>query len=107
MADVIKKYSDTALILLRANLGYYGTDIPDDLLIYLNHLLGYSFDRLAAAGIRLVPGELYDDQLQVMYAAWLYRKGGEGGAKPPMLQQAIRDRQVENALQSADEEVTG
>lgn len=96
-------YSDAAVVLLRANLGYYGSTIPEDLLSYLKSLLSTAFRQLARAGINLVPGQLYDDQLQVMYAAWLYRKASEGAAKPPMLIQEIRDRQVENAL-TADEE---
>lgn len=102
MADTPVNYSETAVVLLRANLGYYGTTIPEDLLEYLKSLLAEAFRQLARAGIYLVPGLLYDDQLQVMYAAWLYRNGALGAAKPPMLAQEIRDRQVELAL--ADEE---
>ena len=44
------------------------------------------------------------DQLQSMYAAYLYRSASKGLAKPPMLAQEIRDRQVEQALAAADEE---
>ena len=97
-------YSDAAVVLLRANLGYYGSTIPEDLLSYLKSLLSTAFRQLARAGIHLNPGQLYDDQLQVMYAAWLYRKASEGAAKPPMLIQEIRDRQVENALTTDEEE---
>lgn len=97
-------YSDAAVVLLRANLGYYGSTIPEDLLSYLKSLLSTAFRQLARSGINLVPGHLYDDQLQVMYAAWLYRKASEGAAKPPMLIQEIRNRQVENALTAAEEE---
>ena len=105
MADtIVESYSAAALSLLKANLGYYGSEIPSELERYLESLLAYSFRKLAGCGIRLAPGDLYDDQLQVMYAAWMYRKGGEGQAKPPMLQQAIRDRQVEDALLLAGEE---
>lgn len=99
------QYSDTALSLLKANLGYYGTDIPTDVTEYLQHLLEYAYLRLAeTAHICLTPGNLYDDQLQVMYAAWLYRKGGEGSEQPPMVRQAIRDYQVSNALASGEGE---
>ena len=70
----------------------------------MKSLLSTAFRQLARAGINLVPGQLYDDQLQVMYAAWLYRKASEGAAKPPMLIQEIRNRQVENALTAAEEE---
>ena len=105
MADAsVESYSAAAFSLLKANLGFYSSEIPADLEDYLASLLSYSFRKLTGCGIRLNPGDLYDDQLQVMYAAWMYRKGGEGQAKPPMLQQAIRDRQVEDALLLAEEE---
>lgn len=106
MANDPFTFSVTAVTLLKANLGFYGSDVPPDVETYLMYLLGYAHQRLAeTAGIHLTPGDLYDDQLQVMYAAWIYRKGGDGAAKPPMLQQAIRDYQVGKAL-AADEEVT-
>lgn len=105
MADNPVKYSETAVVLLRANLGYYGSTIPDDLLAYLKSLLETAFLRLGRANIHLTPGNLYDDELQVMYAAWLYRKRIEGTAKPESLTQEIRDRQVEQAL-TADEEAS-
>lgn len=98
MAETNPNYSPAALDLLKANLGYFDAT-PPALETYLKQLLEYSHRRLAeTAGIHLTPGDLYDDQLQVMYAAWLYRKGGEGSAKPPMLQEAIRDYQVGKAL---------
>lgn len=97
MAETNLKHSETAVALLKANLGYYGK-IPEEVETYLLSLLDYAFGRLRiTADITLNPGDLYDDQLQVMYAAWLYRKGGEGSEKPPMLQEAIRDYQVSRA----------
>lgn len=98
MENPSPNYSNTAVALLKANLGYYG-EIPSEVETYLLSLLDYAFRRLLlTAGIHLTPGDLMDDQLQVMYAAWLYRKGGEGTAKPPMLQEAIRDYQVSKAM---------
>lgn len=100
-----KHYSDAALASLKANLGFYGTEIPADVAEYLRHLLEYAYLRLAeTAGICLNPGNLYDDQLQVMYAAWMYRKRGEGSELPPMVRQAIRDYQVSKALASCEGE---
>lgn len=99
MAETTLNYSPTALDLLKANLGYFDAT-PPVLETYLNQLLEYSHRRLAeTAGIYLTPGDLYDDQLQVMYAAWLYRKGGDGSEKPPMLREAIRDYQVAKATE--------
>jgi hypothetical protein len=98
MAETTKTHSDTAVNLLKANLGYYG-QVPAEVETYLLSLLDYAFDRLRiTANITLTPGDLYDDQLQVMYAAWLYRKGGDGAEKPPMLKEAIRDYQVSRAM---------
>lgn len=101
MAEKTITYSDAAVALLKANLGYFG-DIPEEVENHLRSLLDYSYVRLGrTAGIFLNPGDLYDDQLQVMYAAWLYRKGGEGAEKPPMLKEAIRDYQISAALTEA------
>jgi hypothetical protein len=98
MADTPIAYSEAAVALLKANLGYYGAILPE-VDQYLTYLLTYSSQLLAqTAGIKLTPGDLYDDQLQVMYAAWLYRKGGEGTEKPPMLKEAIRDYQLSMAI---------
>ena len=97
-------HSDAAFSLLRANLGYYG-ELPEEIALYLRSLLDYAFVRLReTCGVNLMPGTLYDDQLQVMYAAWLYRKGGEGAEKPPMLKEAIRDYQLSKALSSGGSE---
>ena len=100
MAEAKNQYSDAALGLLKANLGYFDS-APAPVVNYLKQLLEYSHRRLAeTAGIHLTPGDLYDDQLQVMYAAWLYRKGGDGSEKPPMLREAIRDYQVSKATEA-------
>lgn len=103
MADT--HYSAIAFSLLKADLGYYDSELPADIEINLADLLEYSFHALARAGINLDPNDVYDAKLQAMYAAWAYRKGREGAAKPPMLQQEIRDRQVAQAL-AADEETS-
>lgn len=103
MACTKSKYSGTAVILLKANLGYYGADIPPDVETYLLYLLEYAHDRLAeTAKIYLTPGKLYDDQLQVMFAAWMYRNGTTGAEKTPMLKEAIRDYQVNKALSNKE-----
>ena len=105
MAEKNANYSDTALDLLKANLGYYG-EIPREVTAYLQSLLDYAFRRLAqVAGIKLTPGDLVDDHLQMMYAAWLYRKGGDGAEKPPMLRDAIRDYQLNKALNESEASV--
>ena len=97
------KYSDSALALLKANLGYYGSQLDPAVEEYLKKLLNYAYEDLADKGIALTTGEIKDDMQQVMHAAWMYRKGVNGEDKTPMLKAAIRNRQVSDAL-AADEE---
>ena len=101
MADIY--YSETALSFLKADLGYYESELPADVEAYLKGLLNVAFHALARAGIALRVGEVYDDQLQAMYAAWKYRKSREGSEMSPMLRQEIRDRQVAQAVGAEDE----
>lgn len=103
MADENKKYSDAGMALLKANLGYYSTEIPAELLTYLQSLMEYALNEFAEMNIRLTPGVLNDDMDQMTYAAYLYRKGVNGEGKTEMLKAIIRNRQVRNALA---EEVT-
>ena len=54
MADAPITYSETAVALLKANLGYYGT-IPSEVETHLTRLLEYAYKRLATtAGINLL-----------------------------------------------------
>lgn len=96
MADNLK-FSDAALALLKANLGYYDSTIPAALLGYLTYLLSYALDSFAGMGIVLTPGVLEDDMDQMTYAAYLYRQGVTGAGKTEMLRQIIRDRKVRAA----------
>lgn len=104
MADFELKHSPVAMDLLKANLGYYSTKIPTDLMSYLESLLDYAFDEFREMKIALSPGVLQDDMDQMTFAAWMYRKGVNGEGKTAMLKSIIRNRQVRNAL--ADDEAT-
>lgn len=99
-----KNYSDTALALLKSGLGFYNTNIPEDVENYLKHLLNYAYDALFQIGVYLQLGRILDDQLQSMYAQWLYRHGAQGQAMPPMLRLAIREWQLASALEAARSE---
>lgn len=96
------KFSDAALALLRANLGFYNTDIPADLAAYLAQLLEYAHDAFANMEVYLSPGTLTDDMDQMTYAAWLYRNGATGAGKTQQLRDIIRNRQVRQALEYAE-----
>ena len=98
MADTTEKYSYVGMDLLKANLGYYGTTIPTELRNYLEYLMEYALNEFAGIGINLTPGILNDDMDQMIYAAWMYRKGVNGEGKTEMLKAIIRNRQVRNAL---------
>lgn len=104
MADFETKHSLVAMDLLTANLGYYSTEIPPDLKRYLESLLDYAFDEFREMKIELSPGTMQDDMDQMVFAAWMYRKGVNGEGKTQMLRSIIRNRQVRNAL--ADGEVS-
>ena len=97
-----EKYSPAGLALLKSNLGYYSTEIPVDLQGYLESLMEYALNDFVRMGVRLTPGVLNDDMDQMVFAAWMYRKGVNGEGKTEMLKSIIRNRQVRNAL--ADEE---
>ena len=104
MADNNNKYSLTAVMLLKANLGFYDTTIPDDLDTYLRQLLEYAHDDFARMGIHLKSGTISDDMDQMTDAAWMYRSGVNGSGKNEMLKAIIRNRQVQNA--TTEEAVT-
>lgn len=91
-------YSDSALAMLKTQLGYHGTEIPLEIDTQLKADLIYAYKAITRSGVSLTVGNVFDDQLQAMYAHWLYRKRRDGSAKPPMITQEIRDRQIANAL---------
>lgn len=98
MAECTIHFSEAAMAMLRANLGFYGTDIPADLADYLKSLLNYAHDDFIQMKITLSPGVLKDDMDQMVYAAWMYRNGVNGSGKNEMLKSIIRNRQVAKAL---------
>lgn len=102
MASNSGKYSDTAVVLLKADLGFFSTSIPADLETYLLSLLEKAFADFNQMEIYLQPGTLEDDFDQAAYAAWLYRNRATGAGKTEMLKSIKRNRQVNQAL--ADEE---
>lgn len=90
--------NQTALALLKADLGYYDAAIPAELETYLSSILASAEKRILRAGVILVAGDVDYDLFLSMYAAWMYRKRIDGSPKPQMLQDEIRNRQVDDAL---------
>lgn len=104
MADTNKNYSDAAVALLKADLGFFGSELPDDLDQYLLGLLEKAFaDFRDIMDIHLQPGTLSDDFDQSTYAAWLYRNRATGADKTTMLRSIVRNRQVSQALNTEDD----
>ena len=103
MADTEKKYSETAIALLKADLGFFSTQIPNDLETYLLSLLEKAFADFARMEIYLDPEELDDAFDQAAYAAWLYRNRATGADKTEMLKSIKRNRQVNQALNDGEE----
>lgn len=92
-----------AMSLLKANLGFFDAPIDAALTAWLDSRLAVAEHELTTiCNIQLTDGVVADEDLKAMYAAWLYRKSVTGEAKPPMLQLAIRNRQVNAPLPEED-----
>lgn len=99
MAEIPKLYSDLALSILKASLGFFGTTPDPAVEQWLTACLSAADRELRVeCGIQLTHGDVYDDNLQAMYALWIYSKRRSGEGKPQMLVRAIRNRQVCKAL---------
>lgn len=102
MAETSTKYSDTSIALLKANIGFFDSEIPAPLETYLMYLLEKALSDFEQMEILLHPGTLTDDFDQATYAAWLYRNGAAGAGKHEMLKSIIRNRQVHQALNDTE-----
>lgn len=102
MAETSPHFSETALALLRANIGFFDSEIPGSLDTYLRQCLEKSFFDYGEMNIHLQPGILTDDFDQATYAAWLYRNGIAGAGKTEQLKSIIRNRQVNKALNTTE-----
>ena len=104
MAENPEHFSSTALSILKASLGFFGTAVDPAVEEHLKNCLNAASRELETeCGIVLFPGDIYDDNLQATYALWLYTRRRSGEGKPQMLSRAIRNRQVCNALTAAGE----
>lgn len=77
------------LDLLRSDLQNPPTTVNG----YLQHLLGVAKERITAEGIQLDAKSIDDSNLQIMYAAWLYRaRNSPENPMPRMLRFALNNR---------------
>lgn len=89
---------DERLILLKADLELMGS-IKD---AYLKHLLAVAEEEIAREGIRLTDS-VSDENLRIMYAAYLYRKrAAEITTMPRMLRWALNNRLMKQKGATAD-----
>lgn len=77
------------LDMLKVDLGIKNTPAYDDRLIqYLN----YASQEIQSKGVTLDPSAVRDQQLVVMYAAWLWRRRDSGEGMPRMLRYTLNNR---------------
>ena len=90
--------NDERLILLKADLELLG-NVKD---VLLKHLLHVAEERINAEGISLTDS-ISDENLRVMYAAYLYRKrAAENTTMPRMLRWALNNRLMQQKGAVAD-----
>lgn len=79
------------LDMLKIDLGIKGTTAYDDRLMrYLN----YSNQEINSKGVTLDATDARDQELIVMYAAWLWRRRDSGDGMPRMLRYALNNRLI-------------
>ena len=88
-----------APVLLKANLGFYDSVLPEGLQAELDSLVETAEERLQKrCGIRLDPNSQSDAQLISSYAAHLYRSKVTGAPVHQGLREDIKNRQMQQAL---------
>ena len=76
------------LAMLKIDLGITNNHYDERLEQYLT----FAANEIKREGIKLLADDLSDDNLQIMYAAWLWRKRQDGDEMPRMLRYALNNR---------------
>lgn len=76
------------LAMLKIDLGITNEHYDDRLKQYLT----FAANEIKREGIKLLADDLTDDNLQIMYAAWMWRKRQDGDEMPRMLRYALNNR---------------
>lgn len=92
----------TVYNLMLADLGYTGTDIPDETKALLEAKLAAAVVQLAEKGLTLDLSAVADNELLSAYAAWMYRQRSSESPMPPYLRYALNNRIV-RAVTTAQE----
>lgn len=94
MADTATAYN-----LMVADLGYTGTDIPDETKTLMEAKLAAAVVQLEAKGIKLDLSAPTDNELLSAYAAWMYRQRASETPMPTYLRYALNNRIVRDVTQ--------
>ena len=76
------------LAMLKIDLGITNNHYDERLEQYLT----FAANEIKREGIKLLADDLTDDNLQIMYAAWMWRKRQDGDEMPRMLRYALNNR---------------
>ena len=76
------------LAMLKIDLGITNNHYDERLKQYLT----FAANEIKREGIKLLADDLTDDNLQIMYAAWMWRKRQDGDEMPRMLRYALNNR---------------
>ena len=76
------------LAMLKIDLGITNDHYDERLEQYLT----FAANEIKREGIKLLADDLTDDNLQIMYAAWMWRKRQDGDEMPRMLRYALNNR---------------
>lgn len=76
------------LAMLKIDLGITNDHYDTRLSQYLES----ASDEIEREGIKLLANDLSSDNLQIMYAAWMWRKRQNGDKMPRMLRRAMNNR---------------
>lgn len=85
--------TQTEYAMLKADLGFL-SDPPENVAELMQQKLNAALRMLEQDGVEIDQTDPADEELVVMYAAWLYRKRDNGDGKPRMLQTTLNDRKV-------------
>lgn len=88
----------TMLAQLKVDLGITTDAYDDRLTQYLNAAAG----QIAREGITLDPSSADDALLQVMYAAWMWRRRDSGEGMPRMLRYQMNNRLFQEKVTAND-----
>ena len=93
-------HSEIEYAMLKTDLGFLA-DPPEPIATRMRQRLNAALEALEHDGVAIDQSNPEDEELVVMYAAWLYQKRDRGEGKPRMLREALNDRKVHGKVGTA------